>query len=357
MYNFNLPSPAGSALGASPGTNASAASWINQTDAYKVMARHIYKQAAAKNYFAEDTTVPRAVALRLYKGAYLVHPPEDPRLDDFTKAITAINSEVCIRVSAPVVSSITSRLAWGTSEIPLTPSDHVQVVETMQEAAMARKAQYACFVRQECCLLVWSESVDNVIERIQAMEAKMVAFVWKSATAHKLGGAAHPTLASFNTQQSLAFNGSSPNSSPGSVVNYSMDSRRGEPPIDALRSPDVEAKALEKGVVIQERPTMLQAPIMHGLTIALDVTLIGLVGRSLLIEALADHGWLRFAILASCPPIFLLLAFFCGACLIGLAYPRNVLCADHLCSSHSGHIVSIVFMVLAPINQMETNSR
>ncbi|KAK0542272.1 hypothetical protein OC846_006670, partial [Tilletia horrida] len=340
--DFDMPSPG------SVGTHAAASetcmsSWINEVDAYQVMAAHLYEEARTKRFFSVDPDALSAATLRMAKGVYVCHPEDNPRLDVFNRSVAAINCEVCICVSSRVVRAITSRLAWGTTEVPITPSEHIQVVESMEDAALARKAQYAAFVRQECALLVWSDSVDNIIDRIQSLEKKMVSFVWRSATAGKIGGAStHPTLRSFNTRQSLAFSGSLPSSSPGSFAGEDLP---GTPPMGekspsstALGTPailDIEKAALAQndGTLVEERPTILQGPVMQGLRIALCFTLCGLMVRSLVGEALLDGNYVRFALLVVIPFQFIVTLFF------------------------SGIIIHTLCMIIAPINQMSTNSR
>ncbi|KAK0569588.1 hypothetical protein OC861_000768 [Tilletia horrida] len=343
-YDFDMPSP--HSMG-TPGAPASIAesgvsSWINEMDAYRVMARHLYEQARAKQFFSADPEIPSAATLRMAKGAYVCHPAENPRLETFSKAVAAINCEVCVCVSSPVVVAITSRLAWGTTEVPIKPAEHIQVVETMEDAALARKAQYAAFVRQECALLVWSDSVDNIIDRIQSLENKMVSFVWRSATASKIGGAiTHPTLRSFNTQQSLALSGSSPNSSPASDAQHLSGSPAAEVrPPSVARGPSPIMLDLEKasmaqrdGTLVEERPTMLQGPVMQGLRVGLCTLLCGLMLRSLVAESLLDQNYMRFAIAAVIPLQFIVTLFF------------------------SGSIIYTLFMFFAPINQMSANTR
>ncbi len=65
-------------------------------------------------------------------------------------------------ITSPVVSAINSRLAPGTEHIPITPSQHVQVVDTMEQLAGARKAQNACFIRRENTVVIWCDQVEQL---------------------------------------------------------------------------------------------------------------------------------------------------------------------------------------------------
>jgi hypothetical protein len=43
-----------------------------------------------------------------------------------------------------------------------------------------RKHQFAAFVRSEACLVVWSDEVDTIIESAEALELRMIQYVWAS---------------------------------------------------------------------------------------------------------------------------------------------------------------------------------
>ncbi|KAI3481012.1 hypothetical protein L1887_56838 [Cichorium endivia] len=123
--------------------------WIDARDGYRVMASHLWKSCSKRNFFSENPEVASGVAIRFAKGQYVVCPAQDERLAHFCRSVAILNCEAAMTITSPVVSAINTRLAPGTMQIPITPSQHVQVVDTMEQLAGARKAQNACFIRRE----------------------------------------------------------------------------------------------------------------------------------------------------------------------------------------------------------------
>ncbi|PWN47365.1 hypothetical protein IE53DRAFT_321345 [Violaceomyces palustris] len=291
------------------------------------MAAHLFKVARSKNWFSEDPNVASAVALRLAKNQYTMCPAADPRLEQFYHSLSVLNCEVAIKVTSPVVAAITSRLAPGTMQVPLTPSEHLQVVETMADLAGARKAQNAAFIRTERTLVVWCDHVDRLESSAQSLEDKMIAFVWKSANEPKTSAAnKDSTLAAWSMeQQAASLHGSVYGSLAVSALNTPA---LADTPRDALNH-DPE-KATEE---YEERTTNLQAPLMHGLAVAIDIVLCSLLIKDLLTESLLDGSYIRLAIAACVIPMFPVILFFCD------------------------NMIGVIFQIVGPIRQLHQNSR
>lgn len=239
-------------------------SWINQHEAYDIMAAHLFKIARSKNWFSEDPNVASGVALRLAKAQYAMCPAADPRLEGFYQALSLLNCEVAMKVTSPVVAAITTRLPPNTTQVPLTPSEHIQVVETMADLAGARKAQNAAFIRTEKTLVVWCDHVDRLEVSAQSLEDKMIAFVWKSASAAQSASGHDKEMREWNMEQSA------------SQMGHGVSTQGHNSPFRAeFNEKDAEKQEPE----YEERVTNLQAPLLHGLAVALDIILCCLLAR------------------------------------------------------------------------------
>ncbi|SPO34618.1 uncharacterized protein PSFLO_00089 [Pseudozyma flocculosa] len=317
------------------------------------MTAHLYKVAKSKNWFSENPAVASGVALRLAKGQYTLCPAADARLEAFYRSVAILNVEVAIKLTSPVVSAITSRLVPGTYQVPLTSSQHVQVVETMADLAGARKAQNACFIRTDNSLVAWCDHIDQLESSAQRLEDKMIAFVWSSATSGRPQGG-KPRDSSFlewsmqqRGQSMSQLNHASGTSTPiraASVTHSSpfSDTNAVRPAGDATPGAASVATTATTGVAdpekgqavsYQERSTNLQAPLQHGLSVALDIALCFLLLRQLFQESLLDGNWMRMLIGIAVIPMFPVILFFCG------------------------NIFTVILQLIGPVRQLSQNSR
>jgi predicted N-formylglutamate amidohydrolase len=98
----------------------------------------------------------------------------DEHLEDWDQGISSLNPEVAIKITSNVVLAILSRLDPDALDIPIDAETRIQVVEKMSHLGTARKHQFAAFVRQEGCLVVWSDDISTLIEAAEALEARFV---------------------------------------------------------------------------------------------------------------------------------------------------------------------------------------
>ncbi|KAN0066294.1 hypothetical protein ACQY0O_000388 [Thecaphora frezii] len=315
-------------------------SWIDQREAYEIMTAHLYKIAKSKNWFSENPAVASGVALRLAKNQYTLCPAGDSRLEDFYRSVTILNCEVAIKITSPVVSAITSRLAPGTFQVPLTASQHVQVVETIADVAGARRAQNACFVRQENALIAWCDHVDQLEASAQQLEERMIAFVWKSAGPTSAAKKQDVTLQTWSLQQrthSMSQLGHLSGASTPSLAYSSpftdAQAARGDATPTLAQMFEAEADIEKAQPAYQERHSNLQAPLTNGLTAGLDIALCLLLVRNLFQESLMDGNWSRMVIGLAAIPMFPVILFFCG------------------------NVFTVVLQVIGPVRQLTQNSR
>jgi len=54
----------------------------------------------------------------------------------------------------------------------------IQILDELSHLAGARKHQFAAFCRQEGCLVVWADEVETLIPSAEALEQRMMTFIW-----------------------------------------------------------------------------------------------------------------------------------------------------------------------------------
>ncbi|KAJ1022854.1 hypothetical protein NDA13_004904 [Ustilago tritici] len=317
--------------------------WIDARDGYQIMATYLWKFCSRRNFFSENPDIPSGVALRFAKGQYVVCPATDERLGLFFRAVAILNVEAAMTITSPVVSAINTRLAPGTEQIPITPSQHIQVVDTMEQLAGARKAQNACFIRRENTVVTWCDHVEQLEERAQDLEEKMIKFVWRSSYANNSrnilvtassSSVIDTAMSDFNQNQArfqslssaghgTSFYGAGAGSDAHSIapsnpfseshaVNGSPESAGSPTGAPWGNNTGSDPEKQEKPAA-EERPLNYQAPLQHGLAVGLDVAKMGLAAVTIL--------------------MFPVIMFFCD------------------------NVIGVIFQILGPIRQIHQNSR
>ncbi|GAA5893649.1 hypothetical protein JCM6882_007869 [Rhodosporidiobolus microsporus] len=309
-----------------------------QTDeAYAFMAAHTFRNCVRRRWVKDQAQgdVVDAVGIRRSKRNYVLHP-EDARLAEFSHALSLLNVEIAVTISADVVSVIVGSIPTDSDVFSVTEHDHIQVVESMPELAYARAAQHACFIRDEKRLVVWADRVDELEATVQELEAKLVHYVF-NRTLRRTSHHRSSTMSTFSTMPSSPIS-QSPSS--GSLVGMVAPA----PSIAAALADSEKEKqegsaetasetpAAGKAASDAERRLPLNHAIYTGLGVSLDLVLCGLIIRTLLIEALWDKQYINMAILAVLP------FFFC------------------ICLFFSDNVISVILQFLAPVGVLGTNS-
>lgn len=76
-----------------------------------------------------------------------------------------------------------NNIPYNIYDVPLRDNSRIQIIETLDELPRARKHQYAAFVRDECCLLVWADSASRVIDDAMDLEKKIIELIWDDGDA------------------------------------------------------------------------------------------------------------------------------------------------------------------------------
>lgn len=171
----------------------------------------------------------------------------------------------------------------------LDVNTRIQILEELSHLAGARKHQFAAFCRKEQCLVVWADEVETLIPSAEALEQRMLAFVWSGR---------HNELAELEADEK------GPGDQEEGWVDEDADKER-----ELGDLADAEEKVGADGdewEMRDKRPTMLYAPLVSGLAIILCFAFIGSGMRNLIKEAMLDKSYIRFALLATSPFGYLL---------------------------------------------------
>ncbi|KAK9235210.1 glycosyl transferase family group 2-domain-containing protein [Lipomyces kononenkoae] len=247
-------------------------------DKYDIMCQYLYKACRQKHWLetlpSPDTTP--CVALRVTRSddqnekdllEYRVFPPEQSTTDILAEYVAGLNVEVCLRLSYPVVHVLLSYLPRVAASVSLSENTRIQVLETLSDLPHARKYQYAAFIRNEGCLMVWADDVRQLISLATLLENRMMELVWTV-----------PDLEAHLSEPTQLFN-----------TNKISDLERAELP---------------------RRPFVMLQAISVGFAILLLMTFIGLMFRIIAKEIKADGNYFRLLVILYVPPFCLFCAFF-----------------------------------------------
>lgn len=169
----------------------------------------------------------------------------------------------------------------------LDVNTRIQILDELSHLAGARKHQFAAFCRKEQCLVVWADEVETLIPSIEALEQRMLTFVWSGR---------HHELKELEAEEKG-------NNEQGWIDEDAEKERELGEIADAEENIGAEDGSWE---LREKRPVMLYAPLVSGLAIILCFVFIGSGLRNLTREVLLDGNFARFALMATAPFGYLL---------------------------------------------------
>ncbi|RSH92500.1 hypothetical protein EHS25_008916 [Saitozyma podzolica] len=276
-------------------------------DAIDVMAQTIMRECTAwgmlsvdgKDALGGDT----GICIRSKYGSIRSCPPERPGLEAFEAAVLSMNTKVALKMRSKSVEVAVRHhidVAPELLELQLDANTRIQIMPSIEDLPLARKSQYAAFVREE-----------DIIPMARSLEAALVKFLW-SDEADQLNEKTIDSTSSVSP--------SSPelNSSEMVLPEISGDSE------DPEKAAILAARRL--------RPVALIAPVATGCAAATAIILLSLGIRAPLIRWIYDGNAMRFALVAVLPLIFFVVMF-----------PASV-------------IISSALHLLGPVAQFHQNS-
>ncbi|KAG1764063.1 hypothetical protein EV702DRAFT_1155002 [Suillus placidus] len=251
-------------------------------DRYNATLPYIFKPTQGDAWFRpHEDSVPPGICLCTHDGQFRVFPYETAALTPFEAAVAALNPLVAVKVSSAAVHAALEEQAIDDC-IYVDSNTHIQVLDSMFLLPQAEKDQNTAFIRDECVLIVWSDSLDIPIAR--DFEDHLIRLLWCTK----------PPLPSTHE---LSINSDKP-----ADPRLTPSSTNSQKPTCA----DPE-KASQKQSAC---PIMLYAPVYNGLSAALAFSFIGKGLTTLLSEFRLDGNYTNFTLCALMPLLFCVSLFF-----------------------------------------------
>lgn len=143
----------------------------------------------------------------------------------------------------------------------------VQILPSISHLSQALKHQFAAFIRDRQCLVVWDDDPEKIIEHTYRLESLLMATIWND-------GANYADEEKQMALESLA------------------------------RVTDVLGGTDEDGSPDEHRRVQLLSPFIVSITLCLIVVSLAVGWRKLAIEIKVDDNYVRLALLATSPLIF-----------------------------------------------------
>ncbi|KAG8841497.1 hypothetical protein FRC20_005007, partial [Serendipita sp. 405] len=156
-------------------------------DAYDALLHHIFKQTQGDAWFKPaEENISTGVCLRVEPGVYRVFPYENPDLEPFEAATRVLSPEVAVKVRSAAVHTAFTVIGTEDTYLAIDNKIRIQVLGTMLDLGSAEKEQRAAFIRDERVMVVWSDSVDDIIPSTLDLEGRLLKLVWKAR--HRVPG-------------------------------------------------------------------------------------------------------------------------------------------------------------------------
>lgn len=296
-------------------------------DAFDAILHHIFKQTQGEAWFKPtQESVQAGVALRLESNPprFRIFPYENLRLAPFEAAVRGLNPLVAVKIRSASVHASLSFVSETDISIQIDSNTRIQILDNISQLPRADKEQCAAFIRNERCLICWSDNLDHIIPTCQEIDRQLIALVWKNRPSN-LGTPA----ASFMTSAAGTITPGSSDAHVAMGEKKSMDGRvdvhqtgrRTEPEVQEeekranVRKSWFGWRTEKKGHDIEadkpaSRPTRLFAPVYNGLGAGLCLYFMGNGVSMLLREYWVDGNPIRFALAATVPFLFCVSLFF-----------------------------------------------
>ncbi|KAK4550771.1 hypothetical protein LTR36_000350 [Oleoguttula mirabilis] len=278
-------------------TSASGRSSMLDEIRHEVMVNYLFQQQCSIMWIGDGSGQTEGILIRKFKASYLACPP-DLVHSQFAIGIMALNVPAAMTINSRVIKTY---LAWtpNATDVPLKNGLRVQVLPSMAELPLARKAQSAAFIASEGLLVVWDDEPKQLIPRGQMIEAELMHLVWRTGDAQ------------LEEEDELK---ESEGGKAARVTAEEIDQETGE-------------------VKPENRPTHLQNTVLVSITLTLIIVMLGAGFRQIAVEVKGDGNYLRVAFLLLTPVQVFFTLFFAQV------------------------IVGCLAQCVGPIKQMQANSR
>jgi cellulose synthase/poly-beta-1,6-N-acetylglucosamine synthase-like glycosyltransferase len=316
-------------------------------DSYDAVLHWVFRSTQGDAWFKpSQENISAGVCLRVEPGYFRVFPYENPYLAPFEAAVRGLNPLIAVKLRTAAVHSALTLVHEDASAIDLDPNTRIQIVDSLSHLPTAEKEQCGAFIRDERVLIVWTDSLENIVAQCKEFEEKLMKLVWRSRPTtiassfiNTNPSSVSPSTAGSNVNltEKAQMQGMNPE-----LVATVTEEESTEPPakrgfwswkLSDAKSPTPRSDA-EKGLSsLQSRPIRYFAPVYIGFSAGLSVFFICTGVAMILSEFRLDQSYIRFSLLVTAPLLFCVSLFFCV------------------------QIVSNISYVIGPVAQFHQNSR
>lgn len=294
-------------------------------DRYDALLHWIFRQTQGDAWFRpNEDNLSSGVALRISNNDFRIFPYDNPSLDNFHAAVTALNPLVAVKLRSAAVHAALANLPAFEKSISLDSQTLIQILDSILLLPHADRDQSAAFIasfssfffpplshpfslqRDERTLVIWSDSLDRIVSLCQDIDDRLIKLLWRShhtpSLSNSLSNSINGSTDHSSTENSaLAFNVPVKEIGPDSTSeSHTRRSWFFKKPtlIDPEQNnlPDDERK--------NPRPVMLYAPVYNGLAAGLAAIFVGTGLKTLLVQWRLDGDFSRFALLSVMPLLY-----------------------------------------------------
>ncbi|KAJ3117283.1 hypothetical protein HDU96_007322 [Phlyctochytrium bullatum] len=279
------------------------------------------------SYGAASSFTSRAASIKSYRSGggagggaaplFVTYPEPNA---DFTRAVRGLNVEVAVMLTSRMIRTAIDMVPLQNNDLKLRDGNRLQVIENLSRLPRARKLQYAALSRLEGALIVWTNSIDTIIDAAQAAQDQLIKVVWS--------GLPQPIESEeeeeVSAAEGVAEDGDKAQLGAGQAGQVGM--------VDSKAEKDLTTIERRRKKYGRTRPIYFIWPIISTLSICVTILFFGFGVSVLVRESLIDGTWYRMA-------------------LIGLL-PLQILFTQFVPQA----AIACLFQIIGPIKQLEGNS-
>ncbi|KAF3905647.1 hypothetical protein ABW21_db0205035 [Orbilia brochopaga] len=294
-----------------------------------LMSQYLFQRLQRKGLIPNSRSLqkysPCGLLVRRNAGSYIAQPMSvAPSL---LNAVANLDVFVAFTMKSYITEPIFKALRQDQKELELKRGgDKYQVVNCFEEIAQASPSdisrfQYVCFVREERVVLLWHDSIKEIISHATRVEEIFLSQILDISLASPFSESPAPMNQVFQTLYEA----------PELTIQKMADAKTIQDEKEERRPP-TRSKGKEKEHAIYDveqgipnaeslsRPCYSYTSIYSGIAMAaVAVLVLGQLVRILVVEVLADSYYTRLALIAALPVLLPLTWFFADAFIIYLA--------------------------------------
>ncbi|KAK6360873.1 hypothetical protein TWF730_006989 [Orbilia blumenaviensis] len=295
-----------------------------------LMSQYLFQRFQRKGLIPSgaltDSYSDCGLLVRRAAGSYISQPRSiSPSL---LNAVANLDVYVAFTMKSYITEPIFKALPAHLTELELKRGgDRYQVVDSLEEIAQASpkdisRFQYICFVREERVVLLWHDSIKEIVDHAARVEEVFLSQILNINVASPMSESIPATPMNEKIFGTLYEEPETTIEKMAYHKNLQGEDDEKKPAAD-VQVKEVSPYDIERGTLCGESLARTSYPytsIYIGIAMAAVVVLVlGHLVRTLLMEALADQYYVRFALAASIPILLPLTWFFAGSFIIFIA--------------------------------------